>query len=183
MQNTWYIPVPLKKSDIRCVCDVSAHGCTSAVKTLCHTVWGRRGSFLSGEKNTVGRLADILANIKVISLRQAKHHTVCLLTPHKRTVNSVALTHKQKQTFPLLFRLLSFFFFFFYFCPIFFEPRKVALTKEQAWRSSDHTQSSARTSSFLLSLSPSSPPFVPPCTVPLFYMVTHSISLLFPSCS
>jgi len=76
-----------------------------------------------------GKQADIFADITVISLWWAKHDNVCLLTPHKRGVHSVMLKHKQKQTFPLLCRLLSF--SFFYFCPFFSERRKDALTAEQ----------------------------------------------------
>lgn len=58
-------------------------------------------------------LVGIFANNTVISPRRAKHASVCLLIPHKRTAQSLSLIHKQRQTFPLLCRLLSFSSFYF----------------------------------------------------------------------
>lgn len=83
-------------------------------KNKCQT---EKASFSLGDgpvKSTLfGWLADIFANNTVISPRQAKHASVCLLIPHKRTAHSFALIHKRRQTFPLFCRLLSFSFFYF----------------------------------------------------------------------
>lgn len=64
-----------------------------------------------GEKQLFGGWADIFANNTVISPWRAKHASVCLLIPHKRTAHSSAFIHKQRQTFSLLCRLVSFSFF------------------------------------------------------------------------
>lgn len=96
-----------------------------------------------------GELCDIFANNVVISPWQAKHASVCLLIPHKRTANSFVLIHKQRQTFPLLCRLF-FLFLLFFPLPLWAqEGRTHTLTPEQAWRSLDHTQSCARISPWL----------------------------------
>lgn len=72
-----------------------------------------------------GGLVDIFAKNTVISPRRAKHASVCLLIPHKRTAHSFVLAHKQRQTFPLLCRL--FLFLLILFSPFLSEPRKGAL--------------------------------------------------------
>ncbi len=82
------------------------------------TVYVReKDSFLLGDglvKSTLlGGLADVFANNTVISSWRAKHASVCLLISHKRTAQSDGLIHKQRQTFPLLCRLLSFSLFYF----------------------------------------------------------------------
>lgn len=79
----------------------------------CDTVCQRKkASFLLGDglvkSKLLGGLVDIFANNTVIPPRWAKHASVCLLISHKRGAHSFALIHKQRQTFPLLCRLLSF---------------------------------------------------------------------------
>lgn len=75
-----------------------------------------------------GQLADIFANNTVISPRQAKHASVCLLPPHKRPAHSFALTHKQRQTSPL-FLQTSLVLLLLFSPPSLSEPRKGALTR------------------------------------------------------
>ena len=118
----------------------------------------------------------------VISHVRDKHASVCLLIPHKRTAHSFALIHKQRQTFPLLCRLLSF--SFFYFSPFLSEPRKGALIhsprNKPGGLQTTHraVRGSLCDSFFSLFLLPSFPPSLPPILFPLFYPVTLYVSLL-----
>lgn len=134
----------------------NTHRCTSVSKNYYESQ--SEAPFFLGEcpvkRALFGRLADIFANNTVISPWRAKHASVCLLIPHKRKVYSFVLLHKQRQTFPFIVQASSPF-----FGPFFSEPRKDTVSPEQAWRSSDHTQSKQRSLhdslSFFLPLLPS----------------------------
>lgn len=83
-----------------------------------------------------GGLAEILPNNMVISPWQGKHASVCLCIPHKRTAHSFSLIHKQRQTSPLLCRLLLFLLLLFFSIPLWAKERRThTVTPEQAWRS------------------------------------------------
>lgn len=113
-----------------------------SINIICHlmTVSQRekRKFSLGYLKSTVlGGRVDIFANNMVISPWRDKHACVCLLIPHKRVVHLFALIHKQRQTFSLLCRLLSFLFYF--PLPLWAKKQHTCIL-QQAWRSSDHTQ-------------------------------------------
>lgn len=138
-----------------------------------------KASFSLGDgpvKSTLfGGLVDIFANNTVISPRRAKHASVCLLIPHKRPVHSFALIHKQRQTFPLLCRLLSF--SLFYFPPSSLSPGRAHSythpgTSLEVFR--PHTEQ-CKDLSLTLSFSPAFPLSLP-LSFLLVYMVTLSLS-------
>lgn len=134
------------------MCVVFLHICLYKANTSTSMWWWQswlfcteNGSLLlcGGESKLLGGPVDKFANNTVISPQWAKHASVCLLIPNKRTVHLFASIHRQRQTFPLLCRPLSF--YLFYSPPPFpSEPRKDTLThspRNKRGGLSDHTQS------------------------------------------
>lgn len=97
----------------------------------------------------------------------------CLFHIKEEFTHSCSYTSKGKHSLLLCRLLLRLF-----FGPFFSEPKKDTVSPEQAWRSSDHTRSRQRSLHDSLYFSPSSPPFLPSSSFPLFLIVTRSVSLL-----